>query len=391
MDRHDQSSTPANGPLRVALFSGAYDYIADGISLTLNRLVEDLEHDGVEVIVFAPTATQAAFSHAGTLVSVPSIPIPGRPEYRLALGIGRSAKRRLAAFRPNLFHIAVPDYLGFRSLRLARRWRVPVIASYHTRYETYLTYYGMEVFRPISSAYLRRFFAACDIVCAPSPSMADQLEADGYGSDVRIWGRGVDTVRFNPGKRSPEWRRNLGIGDEEVVVVFVSRLVREKDLDTLANVTEAVERRGALFRCLVVGDGPDRGFLEGRLPRAIFTGSLGGDELARAYASSDIFLFPSVTETFGNVTLEAMASGLPAVCANATGSRSLVVPGASGFLATPRNTDEFAGYLERLISSDDLRRRMGAAALARSATYTRANAYRQLRSVYDELLGADRS
>ena len=388
MDRHDRTSTAANGALRLAIFSGVYDYIADGVSLTLNKLVEDLEHDGVEVMVFAPTAKKAAFAAVGTLVSVPSIAAPGRSEYRLAIGIGRSARHRLAVFQPNLFHIAVPDFLGFTSLRLARRWRIPALASYHTRYETYLAYYGIGVFTPVSSAYLKRFFSACDLVCAPSPSMADELRANGYGSDIRVWGRSVDGVRFNPGRRSAPWRQSLGIGDEEVVVAFVSRLVREKDLDTLVNVVHGLERRGVSFRCLIVGDGPDRTYVEGRLPRAIFTGALAGEGLARAYASSDIFFFPSLTETFGNVTLEAMASGLPAVCADATGSRSLVEPEVSGFLARPKNTDEFVGYIERLVGSKDLRRQMGAAGLARSSTYTRAKAYGQLRSAYDELLRA---
>ena len=389
MDRRDRTSTPVGGPLRLAIFSGVYDYIADGVSLTLNRLVEDLERDGVEVLVFAPTATQAAFSAAGTLVSVPSIPAPGRPEYRVALGIGRPARRQLAAFRPNLFHLAVPDFLGFTSLRLARRWRIPALASYHTRYETYLTYYGLDIVRPISAAFLRWFYGACDMVCVPSPSMADELRAKGYGSDIRVWGRSVDTVRFNPGKRSTEWRQSLGIGVEEVIVAFVSRIVREKDLDTVVNAVEGLERRGVSFRCVIVGDGPDRAYLEKRLPQAVFTGALAGEDLARAYASSDIFLFPSLTETFGNVTLEAMASGLPAVCADATGSRSLVEPDVTGFLAQPKDANSFVGYLERLIASPDLRRRMGAAGHARSATYTREKAYRQLRMAYDALLGAD--
>ena len=130
-------------PLRLAIFSGVYDYIVDGVSLTLNRLVEQLEKDGVEVLVFAPTAKNAAFRHAGTLVSVPSFAIPGRSEYLCATSLGRTARQRLATFQPNLFHIAVPDILGLHALCLARRQQIPVLASYHTRYETYASYYGM--------------------------------------------------------------------------------------------------------------------------------------------------------------------------------------------------------------------------------------------------------
>ena len=391
MESSYRSESGSKYPLRVALFSGAYNYISDGISLTLNRLVEDLERDGVDVMVFAPTAKTPAFEHSGTLVSVPSVPIPLRPEYRFALGIGSLARRRFAEFKPNLIHVAVPDFLGYQSLWLARRYRIPVVASYHTRYETYFSYYGMGLFRALAAGYIRHFYRKCDRVCAPSQSMADELEAADIGHHVRIWGRGVDTVRFNPNKRSLDWRRSLGIGDEEVVVVFVSRLVREKDLGTFVNVVRGLQRNGTRFRAVIVGDGPDRGYLEENLSHAIFTGFLVGEDLARAYASADIFLFPSVTETFGNVTLEAMASGLPVVCAKATGSSSLVDPEITGYLAQPQNVDQFVGFVESLISCPDLRRKMGAAGRARSRTYTRANAYSQMRSIYDDVLNIERA
>ena len=373
-------------PLRLAIFSGVYDYILDGIALTLNRLVEQLEADGVEVLVFAPTAKTAAFPHAGTLVSVPSFAIPGRSEYRCATGLGRTARQRLETFQPNLFHIAVPDILGLNALCLARRQKIPVIASYHTRYETYPSYYGMGMVRPLLAGYLRRFYASADRVCAPSPSMAAEIEAAGYGRDIHVWGRGVKPQRFNPQKRSLEWRRGLGIGDDELILLFVSRLVREKGLDTFADVVDGLTNNGSKFRCVVVGDGPDRASLEKRLPQAVFTGFLGGDDLPRAYASSDVFFFASLTETFGNVTLEAMASGLPVVCADATGSRSLVDPDVTGFLGAPEDTAAFVNQLERLLSDENLRHSMGAAGLDRSAEYTQERAYRQLRSVYDSLL-----
>ena len=392
MDSRVARPEPTHLPLRLAIFSGVYDYIADGIALTLNRLVEQLEADGVEVLVFAPTAETAAFAHAGTLVSVPSFAIPGRSEYRCATVLGRTAGRRLEAFQPTLFHIAVPDILGLHAMSLARRRQIPVVASYHTRYETYPGYYGLGMVKPLLHGYLRRFYASADRVCAPSQSIAAEIEAAGYGRDIHVWGRGVDHQRFNPQKRSLQWRRDLGIGDDELIVLFVSRLVREKDLDTLAAVVEALTARSVAFRSVVVGDGPERASLEQRLPQALFTGFLGGDDLARAYASSDVFFFPSLTETFGNVTLEAMASGLPVVCADATGSRSLVKSGETGFVVVPKNKAAFANHLEQLLGNEPLRLAMGAAGLACSAEYTQQRAYHQLRSVYESLLhpaGAD--
>lgn len=385
----DLPTTPlesSHRPLRLAIFSGVYDYIVDGVALTLNRLVEQLERDGVEVLVFAPTANHSAIDYAGTLVSVPSIPMPGRREYRASVGLGRSAKKRLDAFQPTLFHIAAPDILGWRAMSLARQHNIPVLASYHTRYETYFDYYGAGFALSLASKYLRSFYSRADRVCAPTQLMAEDIEKAGYGRDIVVWGRGVDSDQFAPTKRSTKWRRELGIGSEEIVVLFVSRLVREKNLGVLVDVLCGLKARGLTFRAVVVGDGPERTALEARLPDAVFTGFLGGDDLAQAYASSDIFFFASLTETFGNVTLEAMASALPAVCADATGSRSLVDPGVTGFLEPADDVSAMIDRLAELVQDGGLRQRMGNAGLVRSASFTQATAYRQVRNAYASLL-----
>jgi glycosyltransferase involved in cell wall biosynthesis len=180
----------------------------------------------------------------------------------------------------------------------------------------------------------------------------------------------VDTERFHPGRRSPEVRAALGIEAAEPVIAFAGRLVREKRLDTLIEVAAALRLAGMPHRVLIIGDGPDRAMLERGLPGARFTGFLTGDALAAAYASSDIFLFPSDTESFGSVTLEAMASGLPTVCADATGSRCLVSPGESGFLAPATDPASFVGPLSALIGDEPLRRAMGQAARARSLGFS---------------------
>ena len=358
-----------NRSLRVALVASSYNYIKDGVALTLNRLVAYLTRQGVEVLVFAPVGEVPAFVHEGTLVPVPSVQVPQRPEYRLALGLGRHATERLRAFRPDIIHIALaPDFLGYGALRAARKLRIPVVASYHTRFETYLKHYWyFSPFTGILRAYLRRAYGACREVYVPSQSTVDALLAVGFRNNLRLWPRGVDTTRFNPGKRSPAWRTKHGIGDGERVVLFVSRLVREKELDTLAAALQQIE---APHRSVIVGDGPEREALERRLPQAVFTGFLDGEELAAAYASSDVFVFPSETETFGSVTLEAMASGLPCVCADATGSRSLVVHGETGYLAGPRQARQFADHIARLVSDPALRLRMGAAARERSLGFS---------------------
>lgn len=382
------SRTNTSRELRVALITGSYNYIRDGIALTLNRMVEYLEAHGVSVLVIAPTAKTPAFAHKGRLFPVPSIPLPARPEYRLALGLSGPAQQELEAFRPDIMHIAVPDLLGYRALRYGQQRKLPIVASYHTRYENYLTYYGLGLLHRPVSAYLKWFYGSCRELYAPSESMAEILKAEGISTEIRLWSRGVDTENFHPSKRSGAWRSKHGIADDELVICFVSRLVREKELDTLVDVLEGLRRRGVPHRSLIVGDGPDRNFLEQKLPSSTFTGFLVGDELARAYASSDIFLFPSETETFGNVTLEAMASGLVTVCADASGSRSLVVPEVTGFLAKPKHSEEFVGYIQWLADDATLRNRMRAAARERSLGFSWDAAMAKLLGYYRALLGA---
>jgi len=375
--------------LRVALVTSSYNYIPDGVALTLNRLVGYLERQGVEVRVFAPTAHKPAFAHQGTVVPVPSMPLPGRPEYRLALGMAGYVKRQLLDFQPDIIHIGVPDLLGHAALRLAHKHGIPVVASYHTRYETYLRHYWHLAWAEgFLTRILRRFYGACREVYVPSDSTREALLADGLRDNFKPWPRGIDTARFTPAKRSPEWRARLGIGTDELVVLHVSRLVREKRLDTL---TAALNRVTVPHRAVIVGDGPDRDTVERQLPHAIFAGFLRDEALAAAYASSDIFVFPSDSESFGNVTLEAMASGLPTVCADATGSRSLVLPGQTGFLVPAGDADGFARQLTILAQDETLRRRMGEAARARALTFSWEETLARMLGYYRALLAGTAS
>jgi glycosyltransferase involved in cell wall biosynthesis len=371
--------------LRIALFSGAYNHIADGVSLTLNRLVAFLELEGATVQVYAPTVPDPPLKHAGTLVAVRSISAPGRPEYRVSLGLAGDALDNLTAFRADLFHIATPDLLGLGALRAARRAGKPVVASYHTHFASYLRYYRLGFLENATWAYLRWFYSSCRQIYVPTASMTKVLAQHGINRNVRLWPRGVESDLFSPAKRSIQWRRDRGISDSEVVVAFVSRLVTEKGLDVVIDVIGGLDSRGVKARCVIVGDGPERARLQASLPSAIFEGHLGGEALATAYASSDIFLFPSDTETFGNVTLEALSSGLPAVVANATGSNALVEDGINGYLARPRDSMEFTERVERLVADSELRRKMGEAARRTAEPYEWNRVLGQIVSYYSEL------
>ncbi|MCB2112291.1 MAG: glycosyltransferase family 1 protein [Parvularculaceae bacterium] len=334
-------------PLRVALFSGNYNYVMDGPVRALNKLVAHLEARGHKALVFAPTSRKSALDYAGELVSVPSLALPGsRSEYRLGLGLRSAARRRLEAFKPTIIHVAAPDWLGFSALNYARKHAIPVVASFHTRFDTYPRYYGMAWLERHITAYMRYFYHRCERVYAPSQSMVDELARDAIGRDVRLWARGVDKSVFNPGRRDLAWRRAAGVGDDDVLVAFVGRIVLEKGIDIFAEAVKRARMENPKIRALIVGEGPERGHFENKLKGGVFTGFLEGEALARAYACADIFFNPSVTETFGNVTLEAMASGLPAICAAASGSCSLVDDGETGLLiADAADVDGFAGAI----------------------------------------------
>ncbi len=372
--------------LRVAIFTGNYNHIQDGVSLTLNRLVAFLEDNNIPVIVFGPTVDEPEINHEGEFVSVPSVPMPGRPEYRITVGFPESAQNRLREFDPTLIHLATPDVLGFRAMRWAQANDIQIVSSYHTHFTSYLKYYNLEMLKLLGWKYLGWFYSQCKHIYVPSPSMADELNEEGIDEGIRIWARGVNTDDFNPSFRDMEWRRSVGFEDNEKVVTFVSRLVWEKNLQTFVDTIKKLQQTHSDVRAMIVGDGPAKKELEHMLPKAHFTGFVTGDDLSCAYASSDVFLFPSETETFGNVTLEAMSSGLPCVVADATGSRSLVESGVNGFLAPPRDTKAFAERVSQIIDDHSLWKEMGQAARQKAIAYSWENVNGQLLENYREAM-----
>ena len=354
--------------LRIALFSGNYNYVRDGANQALNRLVAYLLRQGIEVRVYSPTVKEPAFPATGDLVSIPAIPIPGRSEYRLPIALPARVRRDLAEFNPNVVHVSSPDIVGHRAVTWARRRQIAAVASVHTRFDTYLAYYHLQALEPLARDIMRRFYHRCEVVMAPAESVAVILRAQRMNRDIAIWARGVDRDQFNPERRDLEWRRSKGIADDELVVAFLGRIVMEKGLDVFAEAILALIDRGVRHRVLVIGEGPARGWFEQQLPDAIFTGQLTGPDLARALASADVLFNPSITEAFGNVTLEAMACGLPVIAADATGASNLVRSGVTGMLVDGTDPDEFAGAIEAYALDPDLRRRHGEAGLAIAKT-----------------------
>lgn len=363
--------------LRVALFSGNYNYTRDGANQALNRLVGSLLAKGAKVRVYSPKVADPDFPPTGDLVGVPNVPMPvkGRGEYRMPTHLGAAVKRDLAAFAPNIVHLSSPDPSGHAALRWARERGIPVLASVHTRFETYPRYYNMAFLEPLIVKMLRRFYNRCDALVAPSQSMIDELTVMGMHDRIGLWSRGVDRTIFSSARRDPDWRRSMGLADDDVAIVFLGRLVMEKGLDVFAESIVRLRKAGVPHKVLVIGDGPARGWFETNLPGAVFAGFKTGDDLGQALASGDVFFNPSVTETFGNVTLEAMASGLPVVAAGATGSASLVADKVTGRLVVPSGSSErdaaaFAEVLAPYCADPALRAVHGAAGETRACEFS---------------------
>ena len=372
--------------LRIALFSGNYNYVRDGANQALNRLVGFLLRQGAEVRIYSPTTETPAFPPTGEVVSVPAFSIPTREEYRIPRALTRQVRRDLEAFAPNVIHLASPDIVAHRAISWARARGIPAVASVHTRFETYMQYYNLHWLEPVIRAILRRFYRRCDAIVVPAESTASILRAQRMNSDISIWTRGVDRDQFNPERRDMGWRKAHGIPANFMLIAFLGRIVMEKGLDEFADAIDALAARKVAHKVLVIGEGPARGWFEERLPDAVFAGQLVGAELGQALASADVLLNPSITEAFGNVTLEAMACGLPVVAAIATGATNLVRDGETGVLVQPGDTDGYADALTAYARDPALRARHGEAGLAFAQTMDWDQINRAVMKVYQRVI-----
>ncbi|CAD7338156.1 glycosyltransferase family 1 protein [Sphingomonadales bacterium 58] len=378
-------------PLRIALFSGNYNCIRDGANQALNRLVAYLLDRQAQVRIYSPTTPRTSIACVGQVVPVPSIAIPGRSEYRLALGLPRTIRRDLANFAPDIVHLSAPDWLGRSAQRHARLNGTAVVASLHTRFETYLSYYRLGALRRPMERYLHRFYSDCDRILAPTAPIAAEL-AGQYGSGrVSIWSRGVDRASFGPALRDEEFRNSLGYKPEDVVPLFFGRLVIEKGLQIFVETVMRTRAAGRHVRPLVIGDGPARAWLAQRLPNANFLGHLEGVALGRAIASADVLINPSITEAFGNVNLEAMASGLAIISADVPSASTLINNGRTGLLVAPLSNEAYADTLLELMADPTRRTALGRSAQLAASSYDWDDALAQVVEAYRGCLKRDDS
>lgn len=314
--------------MRIAFFAETFLPKWDGVAHTMCRLLDHLAARGHASMMFAPEGAPPRYADT-PIVGLPAFAFPLYPDLRMAVPTANVAEH-LAAFRPDLVHLVNPALLGWVGLRHARALGVPVIASYHTDIPGYAERYGLGMLREPLWAYFRWIHNQADLNLCPSRFTYEELRGRGF-QRLAIWGRGVDTARFSPRHRRETWRLRLSGGRPEApLLLYVGRLAAEKRVEWLRALL--YELPGV--RLAIVGDGPLRARLEAQFADTptVFAGYLRGEDLAQAYASADLFVFPSANETLGNVVLEAMASGLPVVAPRAGGVLDHVVDGENGLL-----------------------------------------------------------
>ncbi|UQZ35977.1 glycosyltransferase family 1 protein [Paenibacillus sp. PK3_47] len=345
--------------MRLALFTDTYLPQTNGVARTLHRLTGYLNRRGIEHLLFTPKSAPEE-GYADPVRTVASIPFFLYPECRLALPSMSSIHNELKAFHPDLLHMATPFNLGLCGLRYARKQNLPHVASYHTHFDRYLEYYRMRRIVPLYWKYMKWFHRTCDAILAPSQETVDYLQNQGFNR-LRTWSRGVDCSLYTPDKRSSTVRERYCVS-APLLLLYVGRIAPEKDITTLLlAMRQLPESIAAAVHLLVVGDGPLLPELQEQAPDNVtFAGSKYGEELAELYASADMFVFPSATETFGNVVLEAMASGLPVIAADAGGSRDLIVPGVTGTVFAAHQPGTLVQEICAAVLHPGLRAAMGA-------------------------------
>lgn len=348
--------------MRIALFSEVYWPMVSGVGVTLLRLSEALRQRGHDVRVYSATYTiPPGASDRDDVHRSPSIPLFLYPDVQWAFPRTRRVVEDASRFRPDLVHVATEFTMGVAGLRVARRLGVPVVASAHTDYERYASRYGLDWVMSAGWRYLRWFYGQAGMVLCPSGIYERHLNARGI-PHTGLWSRGVDTTLFHPRFRSEAYRRSLGVGPRDLLITYVGRIAREKDLDLLVSAWELLGRRDDV-KLVLVGKGPMEDELRQRdIPGLRLAGVKQSTDLSAAYASADIFAFPSTTETFGNVLLEAMSSGLPSLAAAAGGVVEFARHGDNAWLVAPGSAEAIAAGLERLLEDEALRRRLAAGA-----------------------------
>lgn len=379
---------PARQSLRIAVVTETYPPEVNGVAATIASFVEGLRARNHEVQLVRPrqgTDEGSVNDASSREVLLRGLPIPQYPQLKLGLPSKRALVDLWKLRRPDLVHVVTEGPLGWSSIEAAAKLRIPVCSDFRTNFQTYSKHYGIGWLQRPIMGYLRKFHNRTRFTMVPTEAMRKKLADDGF-RNLKIVARGVDTRLFDPQRRSAELRRAWGAGPETMVAIHVGRLAPEKNLGVLVAAYDAMRARDPKLKLVLVGDGPARRDLERRCPGAIFVGTRAGIDLASHYASGDIFLFPSTTETFGNVTPEAMASGLAVVAYDYAAAAQLIEPRVNGMLAEFDNTADFVRMAAELGTDAAAAREMGLRARHTAEGHAWDRVVEQLESLFVEMV-----
>ena len=348
---------PATRPsLRIAVVTETWPPEVNGVAMTLAKLVQGLSHRNHDLQLIRPrqTKSESPLNDASLEeVLMRGMPIPRYPELKLGLPSKKTLVKTWTLRRPDVVHIATEGPLGWSALQAAKVLKLPVTSDFRTNFQSYSKHYGVGWLRKPIVAYLRKFHNATACTMVPTRELMRTLSENGF-ANLKVVSRGVDTKLFNISKRDTSLRSSWGATDNTKVLISVGRMAPEKNLDQVLKTYEALKVTGQAFKLVMVGDGPLKEQFQNRYPEIIFPGMLSQSNLAAYYASSDLFIFPSQTETFGNVTLEALASGIPVLAFDCAAARDWVQTGINGWLVAENNPEGFAAQAVAIFNSKDL-------------------------------------
>lgn len=353
--------------LRIAVVTETYPPEVNGVAMTLSRLVQalaDRQHR-VQLIRLrqphdpsGPTVSQVRTGDVHKDILMRGVPIPRYPGLRMGLPCKGSLVKLWSVQRPDVVHIATEGPLGWSALRAAQQLKLPVSSDFRTNFHAYSRHYGLGVLLRSIMLVLRKFHNRADLTMVPTKELRGQLHGYGF-RNLMVVGRGVDGEQFNPQARCTELRRQWGVPEGGLALVSLGRLAPEKNLDLTVSAFEAARRVRSDVRMVFIGDGPLRASLQARCPQAVFTGMLRGAELVRHVASGDLLLFPSETETFGNVVTEAMACGVPVLAYRMAAAAELISSGINGQVVEPGDEASYVRSAAELVMSGSLLRQLG--------------------------------
>jgi phosphatidylinositol alpha 1,6-mannosyltransferase len=369
--------------VKVAIVAESFLPEMNGVTHSLLHVLDHLSARGDDVMVIAPSSKgDAPASVSGAVVKrLPAVPLTGYKNVRIAIGGVARVRALLAEFGPDVVHLASPFVLGWRAAQAATQLGLPCVAVYQTDVPGYAGKYGLPMLENWAWSRVERIHLAATTTLAPSTDSVLKLRGHGIPR-VQLWRRGVDTERFHPNKRSSAFRQAVAPNGERIIG-YVGRLALEKQVQDLAVLADVPGTR-----LVIVGDGPQRAALEGILPHATFTGFLGGEDLAAAIASFDLFVHPGELETFCQTIQEAMASGVPVVATGRGGPVDLVDSSRTGWLYAPGRLDQLRGYVTDLIGDDAKRAAFGAAAFDQVQGRTWTSVCEALVGLYEDAMAA---